>query len=73
MMEANGPANERSSRVLVGIVALAVGLHAVAAWLARAIGLLVTQDDARYILLARTLRSGAYHDLFTVDLPAHSL
>jgi hypothetical protein len=72
-MEKNGPATGRSSRVLLGIVGLAVGLHAVAAWLARAIGLLVTQDDARYILLARSLRSGGYYDLFSVDLPAHSL
>jgi hypothetical protein len=72
-METNGPAAGRSSKVLVGIVGVAVGLHAMAAWSARAIGLLVTQDDARYILLARSLRSGGYYDLFSVDLPVHTL
>lgn len=72
-METNGLVAGRSSKIYVGIAALAVVLHAAAAWLARAIGLLVTQDDARYILLARSLGSGGYYDLFNVDLPLHSL
>jgi hypothetical protein len=52
---------------------VAIALHAVVAWLSREVGLLVTQDDARYILLARSIRSLGYRDLYSVDLPIHSL
>jgi hypothetical protein len=72
-MEQNTQASERSTGPLVWIVGLVVGAHMATAWLGRAIGLLVTEDDARYILLARALRDAAYHDLFTVGLPGHSL
>lgn len=59
--------------MLQRIVAIAIALHAVAAWLAREVGMLVTQDDARYVLLARSIRSLGYHDLYSTDLPVHSL
>jgi hypothetical protein len=72
-MKLNTEASERWRRPLSLVVVLVIGAHMVTAWLGREIGLLVTQDDARYILLARALRTATYHDLFTVGHPAHSL
>ena len=61
----------RNNRLLQGAVAAPIALHAAAAWLGREVGLLVAGDDARYILLARSIQSLGYRDLFNVDLPAH--
>lgn len=53
-----------------GVLAL-LALHALLAWWARAPGVLTEADDATYILLAESLRSFAYHDLFEVGEPSH--
>lgn len=47
--------------------------HAVAAWLGRQILVRHGQDDAWYILLARSLRQLRYVDLFVVGQPIHQL
>lgn len=73
LMESVGVTGTDRDSMLRRIVAGAIALHAVAAWLGRELGMLVTQDDARYILLARSIRSLGYHDLYSTDLPLHTL
>ena len=48
-------------------------VHACLAWFARLPGILTGQDDAQYLLLARSLRHFGYHDIFQVGAPAHRL
>ena len=50
-----------------------VGFFGVVAWLTRAPGLLTRQDDARYLLLARSMRAGTYRDLMWPGAPWHHL
>ncbi len=53
-----------------GVLAL-LAVHALLAWWTRAPGVLTEADDAVYILLARSLQSFGYHDLFQVGEPWH--
>lgn len=48
-------------------------LHAVLAWIGRAPGILAGEDDSRYIALARSLRHGAYREIWAPDAPAHHM
>lgn len=73
MTETGRTAPALHERLLQRVAVAAIALHAVAAWLGREVGMLVTQDDARYVLLARSLRSLGYRDLYSTDLPVHSL
>jgi hypothetical protein len=59
-------------RIVTVIVAVAVGVHVVAAWLARPMGFMTGQDDAEYVILARSLRSGGYHELHRAGEPIHA-
>lgn len=52
--------------------ALLVG-HGVLAWVGRGPGILTRQDDALYIILARSLLKGSYRDLHRVGTPLHAL
>ena len=67
----NGRAG-RATWARVGAVALLVG-HGVLAWVGRGPGILTRQDDALYIILARSLLGGSYRDLYRVGTPLHSL
>lgn len=62
-----------SPRVLWGLAALLILLHFGLGWVAREIGLHLVRDDARYILLARSLSGLEYRDLYLVDAPVHTL
>jgi hypothetical protein len=62
-----------SPRVLWGLAALLVLLHLGLGSVAREIGLHVVRDDARYILLSRSLASLEYRDLYLVGTPVHTL
>jgi hypothetical protein len=57
---------------LLAMAALLV-LHALLAWLGRPRGLGTIQDDAIYLLLARSLRAFGYHDLYILGAPVHHL
>jgi hypothetical protein len=56
---------------VVATVLAALGVHALLAWLARDPGILTRQDDAIYLILARSIRQGGYHEMFRVDAPVH--
>lgn len=68
------PAEARgSSRAAWLILGGILAFHAVLAWLGRQIHVRHGQDDAWYILLARSLREFRYVDLFAVGQPTHQL
>jgi hypothetical protein len=48
-------------------------LHASLAWSGREIGVLTSQDDIRYLLLSRSLKSLTYRDLWLVGQPPHNI
>jgi hypothetical protein len=64
------PWHERRFEVLV---LLLLAVHVVLAWLRRPRGIRTGQDDAIYIMLARSLRNGGYNDLYLVGEPFHHL
>ena len=47
-------------------------LHGVLAWMGRAFGINTGNDDAVYVLLARSIRQLGYHDSYLVGTPVHS-
>lgn len=57
-------------RVLAGLLLL---LHAAIVWVLRAPAVATANDDAVYLLLARSLRHFAYLDAHVVGSPVHSL
>jgi hypothetical protein len=63
---------QTTSRSLVWLAAVPIGLHAVLAWLLRAPTIATGNDDAVYLLLARALRAGHYRELFYAGTPVHS-
>ncbi len=62
-----------SPRTVWGFAAFLILLHFVLGSLAREIGLHVVRDDARYILLARSLAGLEYRDIYLVGAPVHTL
>jgi hypothetical protein len=56
-----------------GVPILALLLHAAVVWLARAPGIVMREDDARYLLLARALRAGSYRELWSPGHPLHHM
>lgn len=60
----------RWPRVAAGLL---LGLHAALAWFGRAPGILTRQDDALYVVLARSLLQGTYRDLHRIDTALHAL
>ncbi|MGH7504479.1 MAG: glycosyltransferase family 39 protein [Longimicrobiales bacterium] len=62
----------RLRRFAGGIVAAAVVVHVLAAWFARPTGITTGQDDAEYVILARSLAAGGYHELHRIDRPVHA-
>ena len=64
-----------AARLSVGQRATAVGLlalHAVLAWLTRAAAIGTGNDDATYLLLARSIRHFEYVDRHLVNMPVHA-
>jgi hypothetical protein len=59
----------RLSLRVVGLVAVILAAHALLAWHLRAWGITTGDDDAGYVLLARSLRGGHYRDLHDALLP----
>jgi hypothetical protein len=55
-----------------GIVTGLLVLHAVLAWLTRAVAIGTGNDDATYVLLARSVRHFDYVDRHLVNMPVHS-
>ena len=49
-----------------------LALHGSLAWLSRAFGINTGNDDAVYLLLARSIRDFGYHDTYLVGSPVHS-
>jgi hypothetical protein len=47
--------------------------HAVLIWFGRGPGVVTGLDDARYVLLARSLTSLSYREVWLVDLPVHAM
>ena len=64
---------QSNHRYLWVVVAGLLAVHATAAWLTRAAGIGIGQDDATYVLLSRSLAHGEYRDLFLVGAPPHRL
>jgi 4-amino-4-deoxy-L-arabinose transferase-like glycosyltransferase len=60
------------ARLLWGLAALLLLLHAALAWAVRVPSITTGNDDAVYLLLARALREGGYHDAYYVGAPIHS-
>ncbi|MFN2399282.1 MAG: glycosyltransferase family 39 protein [Gemmatimonadaceae bacterium] len=60
------------SRVILACAATLLVVHAVLVWHLRIPGITTGNDDAWYLLLARSLRAGGYEDAFIVGSPAHS-
>lgn len=54
------------------LASMLLALHAMLAWIARAPGIF-SGDDVVYLLLARSLRSFRYEELFRVDHPVHRM
>jgi len=48
-----------------------LGIHALLAWLARSPAILTIGDDAKYLLLARSLRALRYSSVWEIGQPAH--
>jgi 4-amino-4-deoxy-L-arabinose transferase-like glycosyltransferase len=61
-----------TARAARAIAVAAVVLHILLTWFSRPPGLLTGQDDAEYMILARSLRAGGYEELHRVDTPVHS-
>lgn len=58
----------------VHLLAIALlALHAALAWVGRPAGVATRQDDAVYLLLARSLREFGYQNLYYVNTPPHGL
>jgi hypothetical protein len=55
------------------IAGLLLVLHALLCWHGRELGILLMRDDARYLILARSIAAGGYHDIYLIGSPAHSL
>ncbi|MDQ3697932.1 MAG: hypothetical protein M3373_07895 [Gemmatimonadota bacterium] len=62
----------RHTRVLWATAALFVTLHALIAWHTRVPSITTGNDDALYLLLARSLRALTYRDLWDAATPWHS-
>lgn len=60
-------------RWLTPVVLSLLAIHALLGWSARRRWIHTGLDDARYVMLARALRSGSYVDLTRVDRPPESL
>ncbi len=56
-----------------GLPVLLLVSHAVLAWIGRMPGLVGSEDDARYLLLARSLQNGTYRELWSPGLPLHHM
>ncbi len=63
----------RSERWPTAAAALLLVLHAALAWLARPAGVLTMQDDAKYVLLGRALRSLSYRELWGTTGAWHAI
>jgi hypothetical protein len=62
-----------SGRFWFGLPVLLLVSHAVLAWIGRMPGLVGSEDDARYLLLARSLQHGTYRELWSPGLPLHHM
>ena len=62
-----------SARVAWALAALLLLVHFGLSWEARELGVHVMRDDARYLILAQSLRELGYHDLYRVGQPLHTL
>jgi hypothetical protein len=62
-----------SGRFWFGLPVLLLVSHAVLAWIGRMPGLVGAEDDARYLLLARSLQRGTYRELWSPGLPLHHM
>lgn len=62
----------RRARLLWAAAALLVAAHAILAWQARVPSVTTGNDDALYLLLARSLRAFHYRDVWDVAAPPHS-
>jgi hypothetical protein len=60
------------ARASTWIAAALIAMHALLAWTQRVVTITTGNDDAVYLLLARSLRGGQYRDLFLVGTPVHS-
>lgn len=56
-----------------GLPVLLLISHAVLAWIGRMPGLFGWEDDARYLILARSLKQGTYRELWFPGLPLHHM
>jgi hypothetical protein len=72
--EENISARSRSPAWLAegAVAGVLLCLHVTLIWLQRAPGVTTGQDDATYMLLARSLKHGAYFDAYLVGAPAHA-
>jgi hypothetical protein len=61
------------ARVAWALATLLVLVHIGLGWEAREIGVHIMRDDARYLILAQSLREFGYHDLYRVSQPLHTL
>ncbi|MBK6420807.1 MAG: hypothetical protein IPF77_01060 [Gemmatimonadetes bacterium] len=71
--EGSPTAGSRLSTLAVAALVLLLGLHLVLAWLIREPGITVRNDDALYLLLARSLAHGQFRDLHLAGAPPHAL
>lgn len=63
----------REERLTTALATALLVLHGGLAWLTRMPGIETRQDDALYVLLARSLRDGGYREIFRIDAPVHSM
>ena len=56
-----------------GLPVALVVLHSVLAWAARAPGILTGEDDVRYLILGRALKTGQYRELWSPTMPLHHM
>lgn len=61
------------ARVVWALATLLILVHVGLSWEAREIGVHIMRDDARYLILAQSLRDFGYHDLYRVTQPLHTL
>jgi hypothetical protein len=62
-----------NQRVVLILAAFLIAIHLALSWEAREVGVHIMRDDARYLILAQSLRDLGYHDLHRVSLPVHTL